>query len=176
LRSWAVFAGPVRRALHRLKYRRDVALGEALARPLIDMLRTLRWPVDLVVPVPLGLARLAQRGYNQSALLAKPLALACGLAYQPQALRRARETRSQVGLSAASRRENVSGAFQADRQSVSGKVILVMDDVATSGATLDACASALLQAEARRVYCLTLARAIQQLSTSQGDASSLMDG
>lgn len=158
-RSWAVFEGPVRQALHRLKYRRDLSLGEMLARPLIGLMDELGWPVDLVVPVPLGLARLRERGYNQATLLARPLALGCGYTFRPQALSRVRETCSQVGLSIAQRRENVSGAFQARTRWVSGRNVLVVDDVATSSATLDACASALLAGGAARVYGLTLARA-----------------
>lgn len=165
LRSWAVFNGQLRNALHRLKYRRDVAMGEALARPLIPCLENLQWAIDVVIPVPLGLARLAERGYNQSALLARPLALGSNLDFQPHALRRARDTRSQVGLSAKSRRENVAGAFHALPEAVAGKNVLIVDDVATSGATLDACADALLSAGACRVYGLTLARAVRKSSS-----------
>ena len=159
VRSWAVFEGPVRQALHRLKYRRDLSLGEILSRPLVGLLEELGWPVDLVVPVPLGVARLHERGYNQATLLARPLALGCGCSFRPQALSRVRETRSQVGLSIAQRRENVSGAFQAGAGWVSGRNVLVVDDVATSSATLDACASALLGAGAAQVFGMTLARA-----------------
>jgi predicted amidophosphoribosyltransferase len=104
LRSWAVYEGPLRKALQRLKYKRDLALGEALARPLIELWPGLGWQVDLLLPVPLGVARLAERGYNQSALLARPLALAQRIPYRPQGLRRLRETRSQVELSAQERR------------------------------------------------------------------------
>jgi competence protein ComFC len=157
-RSWAVFDGPIRQALHRLKYRRDLSLGETLSRPLIAMLEQAGWQVDIVVPVPLGVARLRERGYNQATLLARPLALGCGYAFRPQALSRVRETRSQVGLSIVQRRENVSGAFQARTGWVSGRNVLMVDDVATSSATLDACASALLSAGAAQVFGLTLAR------------------
>ena len=159
LRSWSVFGGVVRNALHRLKYKRDVALGEALAQPMIHSLQAQAWPIDLVAPVPLGLARLAERGYNQAALLARPIALFLGLAYCPVIVQRARETRSQVGLSAAARRENVSGAFRALPERVRGKRILIIDDVTTTGSTLDACAQALMEAGADRVYGMTLARA-----------------
>jgi ComF family protein len=158
-RAWAVFEGPVRQALHRLKYRRDLSLGEILSRPLVELLGDLNWTVDLVVPVPLGVARLHERGYNQATLLARPLALGYGLSFRPQALSRIRETRSQVGLSIAQRRENVSGAFQARTRWVSGRNVLVVDDVATSSATLDACARSLIAAGAAQVYGLTLARA-----------------
>jgi predicted amidophosphoribosyltransferase len=112
----------------------------------------------------LGVARLKECGYNQAALLARPLALGCGLAFRPQALTRVRETRSQVGLSFVQRCENVSGAFQAWPDRVSGLNVLVVDDVATSSATLEACAAALLGAGANQVYGLTLARAGHKVS------------
>lgn len=160
LRAWAEYNGPLRSAVHRLKYKGDLALGEVLARPLAGLLRSLGWVVDLVVPVPLGVARAQQRGYNQASLLAFPLAMACGLPYRPRALHKVRQTRTQVGLSRTARRENVAGAFQADSHLVAGRSILVVDDVATSGATLDACAAALLVAGAQTVYGLTLARAV----------------
>jgi competence protein ComFC len=160
VRSWAIFDGPIRAALHRLKYKRDVSLGEVLGRPLIGFLHELGWQVEKVIPVPLGVARLRERGYNQTALIARPLALGAGIAYCPQALRRIRETRSQVGLSILQRKENVAGAFQANPKWATGRSLLVLDDVATSGATLEACATALMKAGARQVYGLTLARAI----------------
>lgn len=166
LRSWAVFQGKIRNALHRLKYHRDVGLGEALARPLSEYFRQLEWQVDLVVPVPLGANRMAERGYNQATLLARPLAWANNLSFHAKALWRTRETRSQVGLSAISRQENVAGAFQAKPGFVRDRNVLVVDDVTTSGATLDSCACALLAAGARTIYGLTLARAV--LSSTDG--------
>jgi len=160
MRSWLVFEGPIRHALHKLKYRRNVALGDALAQHLAEYVGTLGWPADLVVPVPLGKKRAKERGYNQVGLVAMPLAAVNRWRYAPRALARSRETRSQVGLTAAERRENVSGAFQAEAALVSGRTVLLMDDVATTGATLSACAAALLDAGARSVYALTLARAL----------------
>ncbi len=148
----------MRNAIHRLKYKRDVALGEALARMLIQTLVNLAWEIDLVIPVPLGKSRLAERGYNQAALLARPLALAMRLPYQPPALHRMRETRTQVGLSIIERRLNVDGAFQADTALAEGRSVLIVDDVMTTGATLNACAGALLDAGAKHVLSLTLAR------------------
>jgi competence protein ComFC len=159
VRSWAHFDGPVRLALHRLKYRKDLALGDALAAHLLQLVSTLPWRFDLVAPVPLGLARLRQRGYNQAALLARPLALGLRIAYKPQALSKVRETRTQVDLNVIDRKSNVAGAFAAHRKTVLGRSVLLVDDVTTSGATLDACASALLSAGASQVYGLTLARA-----------------
>jgi competence protein ComFC len=160
LRSWAEYAGPLRNAIQRLKYHRDVAMGEILARPMIACLTGLHWAVDWVVPVPASLARLSERGYNQVSLLARPIALSLGYRYQPNALVKVRETRSQVGLSAAERQVNVSGAFAAGRQDVKEKTILVVDDVTTTGSTLTECAQALKKAGAREVYGFTLARSV----------------
>ncbi len=99
------------------------------------------------------------RGYNQAPLLALPLALGARLPYQPAALKKVRDTPTQVGLTVPERRENVRDAFQAARRLVAGKQVLVIDDVMTSGATMDACAQALLDQGARLVYGLTLTRA-----------------
>jgi ComF family protein len=155
-----VFEGPIRLALHKLKYRRNVALGDALSKHLAGYVSTLGWRVNLVVPVPLGKERKKERGYNQVGMVAKPLALSNHWSYSPNALVRIRETRSQVGLSIAERKENVSGAFLGDKRVVLGSTVLLMDDVATTGATLASCASALLEAGAKSVYALTLARAL----------------
>jgi competence protein ComFC len=160
MRSWLVFEGPIRHALHKLKYRRNVALGDALAKNLAEYVYTLEWPVDLVVPVPLGKERAKERGYNQVGLVALPLALINHWRYSPKALLRTRDTRSQVGLSIAERRENVSGAFLGNTALVLRSNVLLMDDVATTGATLSSCAAALMDAGARSVYALTLARAL----------------
>jgi len=160
MRSWAFFEGPIRHALHSLKYYRNVALGDVLAKHLVRVVQKLSWQVDLVAPVPLGRQRMKERGYNQAGLLAMPVAFMQNWRYSPQAVIRIRETRSQVGLSALERKENISGAFQADPSRVSGKVILLMDDVTTTGATMVACSDALRKAGAKTVYALTLARAL----------------
>jgi competence protein ComFC len=160
MRAWAVFGGSVRNALHHLKYGGDMALGEVLARNLISIVQNSGWQVDLVTAVPLGVARRKERGYNQAALLAFPLALACGIPYQSKALEKIRQTRTQVGLDNAERHKNVSGAFQARHSVVAKKRVLVVDDVTTSGATIHACSESLLAAGALQVYGLTLARAV----------------
>jgi ComF family protein len=108
----------------------------------------------------LGKRRLQERGYNQVGLIAMPLAALNRWRYAPRALCRVRETKSQVGLSAVERRENMQGAFRADSRPVGGRVILLLDDVATTSATLSACAEALLSAGAKAVFALTLARAL----------------
>jgi competence protein ComFC len=158
LRSWGIFIGPLREAIHRLKYQHDIGLGEALSKHLINYYLQENWKADAVVPIPLSLKRQTERGYNQAALLAWPMALALGIAYRPKAISRIRETRSQVGLKARERAENVKGAFTANRKFVEGKTILLIDDVTTTGATLSASARAMIDAGAQQVYGLTLAR------------------
>jgi competence protein ComFC len=166
LRSWSIFEGPVRSAVLNLKYHRNAALGEVLAQPLAEYVRTLDWQVDLVIPVPLGKERARERGYNQIGIVAKPVAAIRHWQYAPSGLTRTRETRSQVGLTAVERKANVLGAFMAEKEIVSGKRVLLMDDVATTGATISECASALLQANTKIVYALTLARALPHHGTN----------
>ncbi|MES0361301.1 MAG: hypothetical protein ABUK20_10325 [Anaerolineales bacterium] len=146
-------------AIRHLKYGRSISLGLILAEFMAELLVGLNWQIDLVMPVPLGVARLKERGYNQAALIAKPLALKRGLPYETHALARVRETRSQVGLSFDQRLDNVRGAFQAKSEKINNRRVLVIDDVATSSATLDACGAALTAVGASEVFGLTLARA-----------------
>jgi len=160
MRSWAVFDSPIQDGLHTMKYRRNLGFGEALATQMTDDVHSLKWPVEILIPVPLGKKRLKERGYNQVGLVAQPLAYQLGLNYAPDGLWKMRETRTQVGLTAAQRSENVHEAYQADRNMVERKTILLMDDVATTGSTISACTAALLSAGAQDVYVLTIARAL----------------
>jgi competence protein ComFC len=160
LRSYTVFTGSIREAIHRLKYQHDIGLGEVLARLMITRIEKLNWSLDIITSVPLGLVRFRERGYNQATLLARPIALFLKIPFSSQALSRTRETRTQVGLSVIERMENMAGAFKAKNELVQGKNILVVDDVATSGATLNACAKALMDGGASNVYGFSLARAL----------------
>jgi ComF family protein len=164
MRSWAVFDSPIQNGLHTMKYRHNIGLGESIAMQMVDFARSLCWPVEMLIPVPLGKKRLKERGYNQVGLVARPLAYQIGWTYAPHALWKARETRSQVGLSLLQRRENVQNAYQADPKVVNRKSILLMDDVATTGSTISACTDALLCAGAKEVYALTIARALSHHS------------
>jgi predicted amidophosphoribosyltransferase len=120
LRAWAVFDNPLQTALHKLKYKRNMSMGDSLAAQMVAFVQELNWPIELIVPIPLGKHRLKERGYNQVAMIARPLALALNLRYAPNVLAHCKETRSQVELTKQERRENVLGAFQAGPQ-VKGK-------------------------------------------------------
>jgi ComF family protein len=160
MRSWAVFDSPIQNGLHTMKYRRNLAFGESIAMQMAEFVHSLHWPIDLMIPVPLGKRRLKERGYNQVALVARPLAYQLGWRYDPDALWKTRETRSQVGLGISQRSENVQDAYQGAPEVVKHKSILIMDDVATTGSTISACTAALLSAGAQEVYVLTIARAL----------------
>jgi ComF family protein len=160
LRSWAVYTGPVQKAIQRIKYKRDLSLGNELARYVSLFVNDMHLDVVDVIPVPLGKKRLRDRGYNQVSIIAFPLALKLGLNYIPRGLVRIRETESQVGLNVKERNENVKDAFLANPRHVAGKNILLIDDVATTGATLTSCTNALRLGGASNVFAVTLARAL----------------
>ncbi len=160
IRSAAEYSGPLRQAIHHLKYQNDIGLGEVLSKHLIELYNQFKWNVDCIAPIPLSTARIRERGYNQSSLLARPLAYAIQKPYRPNILRRTKETRSQVGLSARERAQNVAGAFTATPELIRGNVVLLIDDVTTTGSTINACAQALIASGASAVYGMTLARAV----------------
>ena len=115
---------------------------------------------DLVIPVPLHPRRLAERGYNQAALLAAEVAPALGAALVARGLARVRDTAHQARLARDDRGANVADAFQARRpERIRGRAVVLIDDVATTGATLAACADALRRAGAASVVALVVARA-----------------
>ena len=116
----------------------------------------------ILVPVPLHRTRLWQRGFNQSALVAKELSRKLYLASEPLMLRRLRRTPPLKGMSALQRRKTVAGAFKiADKASVKGPAIILIDDVLTTGSTADACARTLKRAGAARVELITWARVVR---------------
>ncbi len=154
------FEPPLRPAVHALKYRGVRALAEPLALRLAAAWQERGLLADLIVPVPLHPSRQAARGYNQAALLANALAsrLTPPLPVAEALVVRSRATPPQVALTFRERQANVRGAF-ACRGDTHGRRILLIDDVCTTGATLEACGSALRAAGAHAVYGLVVARA-----------------
>jgi ComF family protein len=158
-RTLYVYQGPVREAVHALKYNHLSALARPMGEIMAAYLEAEALPVDLVMPVPLFGRRQRMRGYNQSALLGREVARLRGLPLTEGGLARRRDTAPQArSVDAEARRRNVADAFAADRQRVEGRRVLLIDDVMTTGATLDACAQALRRAGAASVWALTFAR------------------
>ena len=160
-RAWATarYRPPLDRALTHLKYHPDARLVGSLATRLEQTYLHAGEAASCVAAVPLGRKRLKQRGYNQAELLGRALAESLRLPFHPSAASRIRETESQVGLDPKARWANVDRAFQADPSIVRGHIVLLVDDVHTTGATLASCAAALTQAGAAGVVGLTVARA-----------------
>jgi competence protein ComFC len=161
--SAGAFDGPLRTAIHNFKYESDTPLARPLALMLSDVLARdenaeLDGDPPALVPVPLHVERRKARGYNQSELLARELSKLTGW-HVVQGLERIRETRSQVGLSAQERRQNMQDAFAWRGDAVPQRVLLI-DDVCTSGATLSECATALRAVGVEEVYAATVAKAI----------------
>ncbi|MRG92639.1 ComF family protein [Polyangium spumosum] len=158
--AFAAFGGALAVALRRFKYEERPDLGRPLGHLLRRLVREQAPAVDVVVPVPLHPRRLVERGYNQAALLARAAAGELGVPLAARALVRHRDTPKQAHLGRAERLVNVEQAFfvRAPR-AVRGLRVLLVDDVATTGATFEACRGALLRAGAREVVAFCLARA-----------------
>jgi ComF family protein len=160
--SLGPYEGSLRVLLHQLKYAGRRRAAVRLARLLLEdePVRLLLETSDVLVPVPLHPRRLRERGFNQSALIARALAQRSGRPCCAEALVRRRDTTPQAGLRAAERRRNVRDAFAVRRRgAIAGRVVTLVDDVLTTGATAQACARALIEAGAAEVRLLTAARA-----------------
>ncbi|HET8913433.1 MAG TPA: ComF family protein [Ktedonobacteraceae bacterium] len=160
----STYQGILRSAIHALKYEGQTRLAQPLGQMLAQELQGCYQPgeIDLLMPVPLHAQRLRERGYNHSLLLALFCAEACGLPIDQASLVREKPTTAQVGLKVTERLQNVQDAFtclidQAIARGARGKTLLLIDDVYTTGATLEACASALKACGVSNVHGLVLA-------------------
>lgn len=150
-----LYTEPLSDVIHRLKYDGFFALGRPLGALMADAWPDWSQPPDCVVAIPLHGRRQRHRGFNQSEKLARPLAERVGLDFEHGALTRTRHTRPQVDLGPEDRRANVAGAFRCDER-LQGRHVLLVDDVYTTGATMNSAASAVLDAGGASVsnYCL----------------------
>ncbi len=162
-RAFGVYDGSLMDAIHRFKY----AKRASFARPLSALVRVTFfrfWDVNsihLIVPVPLHMKRLRERGFNQSFLLIRRWARQEGLPFDGLTLSRSRWTEPQTALSRKERHKNIKGAFAVkDPEKIVGQKILLVDDVYTTGSTVNECARVLMEAGAKFVDVLTLARAL----------------
>ena len=160
IRSYGFYQPPLLDAIHKLKYQNDIGIAESLSTYLVELYQAIEWETDIVIPVPLNKQKLSSRGYNQAKLIARPFSLAINRPLISNTLFRTIDTRSQVGLSRNERIFNVQNAFIIKNNSVQGKRIILVDDVSTPGATLEACARALKEAGAEAIVGLTLAKAV----------------
>lgn len=154
-RSIGAYEGALRDILHALKYDHRRSLAKPLGALMARAGATVAEGADLAVPVPLHFTRQYARGFNQAAELAAHVGLPV-----VHALRRRRATVTQTDLPEGRRHRNVQGAFALRRSIPPGAVVVVVDDVTTTGATVDACARVLLDAGAAEVRALTAARAV----------------
>jgi len=168
-RAWACYPrgdegkDPLRFVMQQFKYGRKVSLGRPLGRLLSKGCTGFfqESTLDGIIPVPLHPKRLRWRGFNQAVILAKQVSRLWRLPMDPFILLRSTETEPQTQLSEKDRRKNMRGAFALNpKKSVQGKRILLVDDIYTSGATVDECSRTLIRGGAKEISILTLARTI----------------
>ena len=161
LRAVGTYEEPLRTCIHALKYDGKTQLAEPLGNLLAKAYVAYGLQIDVIIPVPLHSERLQQRGYNQAVLLARQCALQIAIPIREDILIRQRATPAQVGLVAQERQQNVTGAFVCNpafaRGALHKRKVLIIDDVCTTGATLEACTAPLFAAGALEVWGLVLA-------------------
>ena len=160
MRAWASHSVPVQKAIQALKYKRNLALGMTLAMPLVELVNNSGWQIDIVVPIPLSRTRMRTRGYNQAELISRYLAASLNIQHSTNKVKRIRNTSTQIDMDVNKRFTNLLDAFYANPATLKKKNILVIDDVITTGATMQNCTKALLKAGAENIYCMSVARAI----------------
>jgi ComF family protein len=157
VRSAFVYEAAAREAVLALKFRGLAAIAPIMARPMAAVLADWQLPVNCIVPVPLSGRRRRQRGYNQAEVLASEISRLTGIPLERRALGRRHQPHPQARTMGDARWQNVARVFRPGKHVPSGPVLLV-DDVITTGATLDAAARVLLSGGARPVFALTFAR------------------
>ncbi len=149
---------PVKRSIYRFKYENERAFGELYAREAVkaygDFFK--RWQVQVLVPVPLHQSRQRERGYNQAEIFARAVGERLQLPVSSEAVTRTRETSAQKNLGKQGRRRNLAGAFLAAPAPVGLRNVLVVDDIYTTGSTIDGVAQALKSAGVEKIYFLTI--------------------
>jgi len=163
-RAVAGYESIILNAIHQFKYGRDLSIGALLASLMADF----SFPdlefgdYSLIIPVPLHIKKLRKRGFNQSIILADALRKKWQIPVNFSLLKRSKFTLTQTGLNKKERERNIKGAFEVtDKTKIAGRNIILIDDVYTTGATLNECAKVLIKAGAQKVAVLTLARVLQ---------------
>ena len=164
-RAALAYDGPAKTVLLGFKHGDRQHLAAVMAPQMVRAGADWLSPDTVLVPVPLHRRRLWKRGFNQAALLARAIARRSGAAMAVDALVRAKPTRSSQGMGRRARVANVRGAFKVARpEAIAGREVVLVDDVLTTGATVEACTRILLRAGAKRVRVLTWARVVRDLT------------
>jgi ComF family protein len=163
--SWGKFGGTLREAIHALKYKSDIGLGDFFADYLIRLLIDKQWDFECVLPVPLSREKHKERQYNQSALVSRPIARYFGCDHAMNWLIRTRDTGSQIRRHKIERNLSLAGSFWANPAKLNGRSVLLVDDIITTGATINHCSAALLDAGAAKVYTISIAKTFRNIST-----------
>jgi ComF family protein len=164
-RALGAYEGSLREAIHRWKYEGKTYLTPFFAEWMEEGLNRYWGPhsLDLLIPAPLHPQRLRERGFNQALLLVKELSRRTGIPYRKTILQKKKPTIPQVNLSGTEREKGLRGAFQViGKEELLGKSVLLVDDVYTTGATVNECSKVLLRGGAERVNVLTLAHAVKR--------------
>jgi ComF family protein len=163
-RALGAYEGSLQEAIHRWKYEGKTYLTPFFVEWMVERLKDYwgRDSLGLLIPVPLHPQRLRERGFNQALLLVKELSRRTGIPYRKTILQKKKATLPQVNLSGAEREKGLKGAFQViGKKELEGKSILLIDDVYTTGATVNECSKVLRRGGVKRVDVLTLAHAIK---------------
>ncbi|MDR6193198.1 ComF family protein [Siphonobacter sp. SORGH_AS_0500] len=153
--------GKVQHLLHQLKYNNQPEVGEGLGRLFGSEIKTAGLTADLLLPVPLHESRLRQRGYNQSDSIAKGISEVTGIPWRSDVLQKVKATTSQTNKSRMERFQNVANAFQViEKNGIENQRIALIDDVITTGSTLETCAEVLLEHGCKELHIWTLATAL----------------
>jgi ComF family protein len=164
-RAWGAYEGSLQEAIHRWKYEGKTYLTPFFAEWMEEGLNRYWGPhsLDLLIPAPLHPQRLRERGFNQALLLVKELSRRTGIPYRKTILQKKKPTIPQVNLSGTEREKGLRGAFQViGKEELLGKSVLLVDDVYTTGVTVNECSKVLLRGGAERVNVLTLAHAVKR--------------
>ena len=145
-----------------MKYHHDLGLGDYFAAFLISLIEQKNWQFDLVLPVPLSKMRMKSRGFNQSALLSRPIARYFGVEHSTAMLAREKETDPQYSKTTVEREMNLQDAFSANPAKLNGRRVLLVDDIITTGATIKYCSKALSEAGAESILVISLAKALRK--------------
>ena len=154
------YQSPVDYLIQNMKYNNQLEIADLLGKLLVNRLKTMEYQLpETIIPVPLHIGRLQQRGYNQAVEIARPVSKALKIPLDLTSCIRSRLTEPQVDLSHTERRNNLKNAFEVVHQ-IKAKHVAIIDDVMTSGSTLNACSKTLIEVGAKAVFGLTVARAV----------------